>query len=68
MVDATKIKIVENGKELTFKEGKDKIKTIEFDVIDKILTIAFERDSEFDKKIIYLDNLVSIEYEEKPRN
>lgn len=64
MVDAKKIKIVEEGKESTFEEGKDKIESVEFDVIDKILTIAFEKDSEFDRKIIFLDNVVSIEYKE----
>lgn len=68
MVDAKKIKIVEEGKESTFEEGKDKIESVEFDVIDKILTIAFEKDSEFDRKIIFLDNVVSIEYKEKPIN
>ncbi|MDG3548488.1 hypothetical protein [Methanobacterium formicicum] len=66
MVDATKIRIIENGKKWRFEEGKDKIKSLEFDVIDKILTIAFENDSEFDKKIIFLDNVISIEYNEKP--
>lgn len=65
MVDAKKIKIVENGKELTFEEGKGKIESLEFDVIDKILTIAFEKEAEFDKKIVFLDNVISIEYEEK---
>ncbi len=65
MVDATKIKIVENGKEMIFEEGKDKIKSVEFDIIDKIVTIAFEKDSEFEEKILFLDNAFSIEYNEK---
>jgi hypothetical protein len=50
---------------MIFEEGKYKIKSVEFDIIDKIVTIAFEKDSEFEEKILFLDNAFSIEYNEK---
>lgn len=62
MAWVTKIRISTSEGEQIFETGKDKIKTIKINLENGVIQIQFEKDAEWNNKIIPIQNLKSIDY------